>query len=82
MDRLLKQHRWYLKVFGDNLIRAKSKSTNEDTLHTLIREEQAAYTSVMRADPLLPKPLWPSDYAGEEVWSFHRLFTRKLTALL
>ena len=82
METLRKQQRWYLSVYRENLKRATSRSMTKDALHTLIREEQTAFSTVMSRDPLLPKPLWPETYVGEEAWTFHRAFLTRIADLL
>ena len=82
MDTLRSQQHWYIEVFEENLQRAASGAVDTPTLHTLIRDEQAAYTTVMMRDPLLPRPLWPSGYLGESAWTFHRNFVREMARIL
>lgn len=43
-----------------------------------LRAELAEYREAMRSDPLLPKPLWPSDYLGPQVVSMFRRRMRRL----
>ena len=43
-----------------------------------MRAELAEYREAMRMDPLLPKPLWPSDYLGPQVVA---MFRRRLRCL-
>lgn len=43
-----------------------------------MRAELAEYREAMRTDPLLPKPLWPSDYLGPQVAAMFRRRMRRL----
>ena len=72
MSRLRDQQQWYMKVYRENLDRARTGKCNREDLHTLAREEQTAYLTVMESDPFLPHPLWPEEYAGKLAWIFHR----------
>ncbi len=82
MHRLGQIQQLYLDVYKDNLARVASGKLGEGSILTLSREELSAYVTVMSEDPLLPKPLWPSEYSGEEVWHFHRQFVRTVAKAL
>lgn len=82
MERVEDIQRWYMEVYEDNLSRAASGDLTQNELLTLVREELSAYVTAMSEDPLLPKSLWPSGYAGKKAWRFHRRFTRALAKLL
>ncbi len=75
MDRLRRGQEWYLQVCEENLARARAGTLSRNMLYALAGEELNAYVTVMKDDPLLPRPLWPAGYKGDEVWRFHRHFT-------
>lgn len=79
MDHLEDLQHWYLDVYEYNMEQASSGRLDRETLLALISEESSAYDMAMREDPLLPRPLWPRNYAGERVWRFHRQFIRNLS---
>jgi len=49
----------------------------ESIIHT-VREELAAFETVTRDDPLLPRDLYPDNYLGPEVLAFHCDFMRNV----
>ena len=77
--RLASGHAWYLSA-TDRILAdlAAGRWSMRAQLLGLAREEAGAYRSVMSDDPLLPRDLWPSDYAGERVFNRHREFYARL----
>ena len=71
-DRIGQAHSRYREVFEQNLVRVNGGGASTDELLELARFEVAAYMSVMKIDPLLPRKLWPPDYRGDETFRLHR----------
>ncbi len=74
-NRLAEIQASYERVLKENLPQVKEGEGTPSELLDLARTELAAYLSVMRDDPLLPRKLWPHFYRGEEVYQSHREFS-------
>lgn len=72
MDLLRKSQEWFCEVCEENLHRVASGQCAGPALGGLAREAMAGYEAVMERDPLLPRALWPSGYAGEQAYRLHR----------
>jgi phenylacetic acid degradation operon negative regulatory protein len=59
-------------------LRRPSATIPFSALPGILRAELAEYRVVMQGDPLLPKPLWPSDYLGPQVAAAFRRRMRYL----
>jgi len=64
----------YCRQFGKRLQRIGEDAASTSEVFRAAREEQAAFLAAMEEDPLLPRPLWPEGYRGEEAWKLHREF--------
>lgn len=80
MDRLEDAQRWYLRTVEANLSLVSARAPDRPTLLSMAREENSAYLSVMRTDPLLPKALWPPHYRGPDAIAAHRAFQKAIAA--
>lgn len=72
----------YCRTTSANLDRLRSGSVRQEDLLRLARRNLSAYLRVMRDDPLLPRPLWPTNYLGPETLRLHRELVRELRRLL
>jgi len=71
-ETLAEGHRWYLQAARSAMKALPAHTGSRAGALAFAREELAAYRSVMAADPLLPRSLWPPGYLGERVWHTHR----------
>ncbi len=71
-ERLMKLHRHFLSVYGENLRRLEMNEYETDSVINLLHQESEAYVQCMRKDPLLPRELHPSGYLGEKVFLLHK----------
>ncbi len=78
-NRLNVGQEWYITTCNKKLEQLRSDLLSQEELCTLAREELALYTACMHDDPLLPRPLWPSDYRGYRAWQLHRRFVAELS---
>lgn len=76
-EGLLKIQANYIEACQARLSRPSSASSLL-TLPDILRAELAEYRAAMQGDPLLPKPLWPSDYLGPQVAA---VFRRRMRCL-
>jgi phenylacetic acid degradation operon negative regulatory protein len=72
MEALRKSQQWFCGVCEENLRQLAAGRHSSAALASLSREAMAGYEVVMDKDPLLPRALWPSGYAGEEAYRLHR----------
>ncbi len=77
-DALRTRHAWYIENARSSLDALVRRRPTKAEALALTREEMAAYLTVMEADPLLPRPLWPEEYQGEVAVTTHRLFVASL----
>ena len=59
-------------------LRRPSAVTPFLALPDILHAELTEYRAAMQGDPLLPKPLWPSDYLGPQVTAMFRRRIRRL----
>ncbi|MFH1477433.1 MAG: PaaX family transcriptional regulator C-terminal domain-containing protein [Verrucomicrobiota bacterium] len=76
-DRLWKIQADYIEACQARLRRPFDAIAFSAVLASM-RAELAEYRGAMRNDPLLPKPLWPSDYLGPQVVAMFRRRMRRL----
>ncbi|MBL7077642.1 MAG: hypothetical protein ISS31_09225 [Kiritimatiellae bacterium] len=80
LARLRQGHRWYLDTYRNRMLAVqRGELPPESILHT-VREELAAFETVTKDDPLLPRELYPEDYLGPDVLAFHGEFMRNVGA--
>jgi DNA-binding transcriptional regulator PaaX len=76
-DRLRKTQANYIEACQARL-RRPSAAISLLALPDIFHAELAEYRAAMQGDPLLPKPLWPSDYLGPQVAA---MFRRRIRCL-
>jgi len=80
--KINKIQKLYLQFAEENILRIKKKPVSESEILQLLRMDNLAYAQAMLNDPLLPKELHPSDYAGMEAAHFHRKLSRQAIEML
>ena len=82
-DRLYEIQNRFCSVYAENLDRLNSPVVpGFDDLMRLAAEEIEAYRSAFISDPLLPSPLLPRDYKGQEAFQIHSALVGRLRTLL
>jgi phenylacetic acid degradation operon negative regulatory protein len=76
MERLAARQKAYIQTGTERLARLSSNKLATAELIQMAREDLLAYHDAMDADPLLPRPLWPDGYRGEQVQRLHQRWTQ------
>lgn len=78
LDRLGKRQQDFIQTASHVLARVKSNAFDPSALRELRTEAYSVYLRVMSSDPLLPRALWPEDYAGERAFQLHHELQRAI----